>query len=625
MDHAAIVTRMVELFRSESLIGLAQVRAALADAATRQLSQEEAHLIYRVWHTMRGSASMAGLDALAHALAELEDRWAGARQHPVDLDDELCTRTLELTAWLEALMPRQDWLDPELAEALAEWEQRLRALPATPDAAPVSPEILAPTAEAAPTQDLWAVSFEPGADLLRRGVDVLGLLDELSCLGTLAVRARLASLPPLEQMEPDRAYLSWNMLVCGGIDRTSLEDVFMFVAADSTVVLRCLAHDLPATWRWDEAAAQATLALHASEMPEDIRPHLERPAAKQATPASTHALAPEVDAVRVPRTRLDRQIDLVGELVIAQSALTRIAMRYQDDALSSAVDQVVRLAAEMRDSALQLRMVPARDLFMRIEHFVQSTHADRLQVRCTGSEVELDKAVLDTLWTPLKAIFTPQADATSLRYELSVSQEGQDLLWMLHSEAEDASRQILEQLQTVAGCLRAELQSLPTERGSTVCMRFPLSQNIIDGLLVHAWGQPFVVPLALVREVLDLETVHQVSKHEQDLLNLRGTLVPFIRLAEVFSSKQPGSSQPTTRQQSGKVLVVNADSHQSMGVLVDRVVGQQQVFIKPVPTLFSTEQGWQGTTILGDGSVALILDLNVILRQVNASNGSRDE
>jgi two-component system chemotaxis sensor kinase CheA len=240
-----------------------------------------------------------------------------------------------------------------------------------------------------------------------------------------------------------------------------------------------------------------------------------------------------------------------------------------------------------------------------------------------GADTELDLSVLQALREPVLALLCGCAEQgiepveqrlrlgkpAAGQLALSVEKAGTEVLLTVSDDGSGVPAAELEPVRAAVQALRGSCEARPVPgQGSRHVLRLPLAQDIIDSLLVAVCGSSFVLPLAQVEEVVNLRTARGSEGHGQDILNLRGQLLPFVRLSRLF-----GLDEGVTAQD-GQVIVVSGGEHR-VGLLVDRVIGQQQTVIKGVPSLYAEDPALSGVTILGDGTVALILDLAELLRQ----------
>lgn len=382
--------------------------------------------------------------------------------------------------------------------------------------------------------------------------------------------------------------------------------------------------------------------------------------------------------VKVEASKLDSLIDLVGELVISSAGARLSTLREGAKESEAAVANLAQLVERIRDSALGLRMVPVGEVFQRFPRMVRDLSKElgkRIDLSICGAETELDKSMVDRIVDPLTHIvrnaldhgiepesvrvaagkpptgslrFNAFAESGTIVVEVSddgagigrnkvlakairsgLVQEGQalsdreilDLVFQPgFSTAESVSdlsgRGVgMDVVRRNVAALRGEIELESEEgRGTTVRMRLPLTLAIIDGFLMQVGTRSFVVPLDAVVECADLSA----SEIHGGIFRLRGESLPLVRLREVFAIPDP----PPLKE---SLVVAQQGSHR-MGLVVDHLAGEHQAVIKPLGSLFREVRAVGGTTILGDGSVALILDLphldHAAARQASSSNPS---
>ncbi len=391
-----------------------------------------------------------------------------------------------------------------------------------------------------------------------------------------------------------------------------------------------------------------------------IQPELVEAAAVKQKQVSEKKAA-EARLIRVQADKLDQLIDLVGELVIAGAGANMIAQKSGQTALVEATSVVSRLVESIRDSALQLRMVQIGDTFNRFHRVVRDVsrelHKD-MELAISGGETELDKSVVEKIGDPLMHLVRNAMDhgieSADIRLAAGKPARGRVELNAYHdsgsivievvddggglpkekilSKAIDrgivqagdtlsdeevfnlifqAGFSTAEQVSNLSGrgvgmdVVRKNIQALRGRvdvhselgKGSRFTIRLPLTLAIIDGFLVSAGEDSYVIPLDMVVECLELNAVSA----ERDYLNLRGEVLPFIRLRNLFELEGAIPKRES--------VVVVRSAHQKAGIVVDHLLGEFQTVIKPLGSLFRHLRGISGSTILGSGDVALILDV----------------
>ena len=381
--------------------------------------------------------------------------------------------------------------------------------------------------------------------------------------------------------------------------------------------------------------------------------------------------AVESKLVRVQADKLDALINLVGELVIAGAGANMLAQRRGDGPLQESTALISRLVEEIRDGALRLRMVQIGETFSRFQRVVRDVSKELgkdIELVITGAETELDKSVVEKIGDPLTHLVRNSMDhgieAADVRAARGKPSRGKLMLNAYHDSgsivievgddggglnrdkilAKAIERGIvapnvsltdheIDQLIFEAGFSTAdtvsnlsgrgvgmdvvrrnieslrgtvELDSVPGE-GATVRIRLPLTLAIIDGFLVGVGDGAYVVPLETVLECVELSDTDRRALDQKSYVNLRGEVLPFVRLRDHFELIGNGSRREN-------IVVVQYGGHKA-GLVVDQLMGEFQTVIKPLGKMFSRVKGLSGSTILGTGKVALILDVPSLIQQ----------
>ncbi len=392
-----------------------------------------------------------------------------------------------------------------------------------------------------------------------------------------------------------------------------------------------------------------------------------------------HALADRVSSVRVPAAKLDDMVDLVGELVTAQARLSQLAAEVQNPRLIEVAEEFERLTGQLRDKTMSIRTLPIGTIFSGFRRLVRDLSDDlgkEVKLTTKGAETELDKTVIERINDPLvhlirnaidHGIESPQAReaagkprAGTLHLEavpsgahvlIRISDDGAGIdldrvrekamrQGLISSETELAENDLYnlifapgfstaEQVTNISGrgvgmdVVKKSIQALrgsievESKRGAgtTITLKLPLTLAIIEGLLVNIGTNAFVLPLATVEECVELSAGAAALSERRRMVNIRGEAVPYVRLREIFAVE---GARPNIEQ----IVVARVDGHK-VGFVVDEVIGDHQTVIKTLGKLFENIPDISGATILGDGAVALILDVPKLLK--NIENDYRSE
>ncbi len=629
------MTPALEVFFDEARELLQALETGLL-ALEQGTDAETVNAVFRAAHTIKGSAGLVGLEQVvrfAHSMETVLDQVRGGH---LGLDHAAISRLLEAKDHLRDLLGHAEAgtaspSDPALSEALV----HLAGLAARPAPSAPSPAPSAPS----PALSRFHVRVRFGPNVLRDGMDPLAMLRFLEKRATVSKLAVQFSCPPDASFEAERCYLTLDF-EAAGTSREVLDETFEFVRDDSELSVE------PIAVRTEQPT------LH------DSQGHAEH-------------------FIKVHADKLDALVNLVGELVIAGATSGLLAARTRDAALIESLSALNHYVEDIRDSALGLRMVPIGESFSRFRRVVRDASqalGKQIELEVRGGDTELDKAMVDRLADPLLHLVRNALDHGLETPEVRVA-KGKSPTGHLVLEAFQESGSVVVEVRDDGGGLpRAKLVKKAIERGliaptaqltdeeivklifvpgfssaekvtdlsgrgvgmdvvkrnvdelrgtidvesvegqgTTIRLRLPLTLAIIDGFLFRVAKESFIVPLDLVRECIDLMPVLE-SEHNHRL-DLRREAVAFIRLRELFglSGERPGRES---------VIVVEYGDR-ALGLVVDRLVGASQTVIKPLGPLFRNTKGLGGSTILGSGEVALILDVPQLLSLAESTRASR--
>lgn len=645
-----------QTFLAEARDLLEELESSLLDLEARPDDAALINTTFRALHTLKGSGGMFGPPEMAALAHQLEDAFEMVRQGTVPLTPTLTGLLLESSDQLRRLLfepaPGQGAESDRLVAALRALTDRQAGAQARPVA-----QVRPTTAQPGIARRFDITLRLPGQALLH-GTNPLALLDELRDLGQAHVTPLTEAVSPLEDLAPTELAIGWRIVLTTTAGRTAVEDVFIFVDDPGAVTI----------------AEDSVLAAPAGPCQPAPQPGPQPgplPAAAQpAEPAAPRADKTE-SQVRVSAGRLDTLLDQVGELVIAQARLTALARRRADPALAAIVEEIERLSADLRDSAMDMRMLPIEQLFSRYRRVVRDLSGDlskEIALVMSGEETELDKTVLDRLGDPLVHIIRNSIDhgiespdrreaagkprCGTLR--LSARQSGTEMVITIEDDGAGLDRTRIRDKAVAAGVIGPEDDLAPAQidqlifhpglstaqsvsnlsgrgvgmdvvkrtiadlhgvieidsepgRGTRFTLRLPLTLAIIEGLQVAIGTTMCILPLASVEECVELTSVETRTSSGRNFVDIRGTMVPLLWTDRIFGTAR-----------SGQVAVVVDIDGGKIGVVVEQVIGQHQTVIKPLSPLHRATPGLAGATILGDGSVALILDVAALARSHSA-------
>lgn len=713
-----------DAFFDEAAEHLAIVEEGLLELEQHPEDRDLLNKIFRSAHSIKGGSGMFGFSAVAQFTHKMETLLDLLRNGQKPVSPEIADLLLKSTDCLKTL------IEAAKTGVLVDDATVQRLMDELASASASSPQpSKAHAAEAKPNQiqerlgdQTYRITWIPPDWLFQRGLDPLQVLRELSNLGNLTeVVIDMSRLPNLDEIDPEKCYLSWQIRLTTGKDQKAIEAVFEFVREDSTLTIEAVSGTESGGKNDGVNASGASIAItHPASLTPDgngekpkplgeilveggvvSRETLDHALAQQkkvgeilveqkaVTPqqleqalqkqkqqdSSTPAKKADTASIRVDTAKIDKLINLVGELVITQSMLSDLGSRFEMRQLPVLLERVAQLernTREIQERVMGIRMLPIGTAFSRFPRLVRDLSAKagkKIQLVLSGEETELDKTVIESIGDPLTHLVRNSADhglegqderldnnkpeLGTIRLNafheggsicITVEDDGRglnrdkiiakavkqglisesdkltdDQIWPLifkpgFSTAEkvtDVSGRgvgmdvVKRNIEAIGGTVVIKTEQ---GKGTTFTLKLPLTLAIIEGMTVRIGQETYIVPLlSILESIQPKEGVVKTVVGKGELINVRGTYLPVIRLYEVFALK-PEHTLPTKA-----ILLILETEGEQVAVMVDEILGQQQVVIKSMEQNFRKVEGIAGATILGDGTVGFILDVRGVL------------
>jgi two-component system, chemotaxis family, sensor kinase CheA len=678
----------VETFQTEAREHLEVLENSLLDLEKDASNLELVNRAFRSIHTIKGGAGMFGFNQLTDFTHHVENLLDRLRVGELSVSPSLIGTLLDIGDFIAQLLDDVAFSEEQSLRA----ESFVTAIGLVMGGATESSEMsMNKGSESKGIGDgdnhLFRVIFTPDKHSYKAGLDVVPILRELHELGKCHVTTKLKDLPDNEEFDSETNYLSFDCVLVTTHDQSVVLDVFMFVIDDWAVNVDeiDLADEDPESDRVGELLVERGLLSQADiknalaeksvignllaksglVTEEDVSSALfEQDATRQLKKQSQEAANANI---RVPASKLDSLMNLVGELVIVQARLNQFATNSDNEEILSIAEELDLLTNQMRDETFGIRLVPIGSTFGRFRRLVRDLSVElhkSIELKTEGAETELDKMVIDKLSDPLIHIIRNSIDhgieTPDERQKLSKPSNGTIFLKAQHAEShvlitisddgkgldpekirekalskgiispnDDLSDEQLQslifepgfstasQISDISGrgvgmdVVKRSIQELGGKvvlksnvgQGTDIRISLPMTLAIIEGLLVKVGEEHFVLPLNSVEECIELP--ENITSSSRHIIVVRGQQIPYISLRDHFDV---GGIHPSIEQ----VVVLHNESER-FGFCVDEVVGQYQTVIKRLGRFYEGVVGFSGATIMGDGNVAIVLDPQSII------------
>ncbi len=687
-------------FKEEAYELLSELEDSLLELEEQPDDHETISKVFRAMHTIKGSGAMFGFTTISSFTHEVETVFDLVRNGELAVSKQLVDLSLKARDHILSLLDCDADEQEQYAAQGADLVARFQALSSSGNApAAVDTTTTAEQEDRTPKDEIttYRIRFRPSLDILHNGTSIAQLLDELAELGESRTIAQKANIVDLEELDPENCYSSWDIILTSDCGEDAIRDVFIFVEDDSELTIKAI--DLGSDEDGMDRKRLGDILVERGEISQaeidDVLAHnkrigdllveaklvsrdqvdsalLEQQEVRKLK-AKKKEKTQTASSLRVPADKLDDLVNLVGEMVTVQSRLSQVANQRHDADLLSIAEEVERLTEDLRDSTLNIRMLPIGSTFSKFKRLVRDISADlgkEVELKTTGADTELDKTVIEQLGDPLVHIIRNSMDhgiempddrvaagkPRTGQVHLSAEHSGDSVIINISDDGKGMDPEVIRQKAISKGVIGADEQLSHTDllnlifapgfstaqkvtglsgrgvgmdvvkraieslrgsitldsqkgQGSTVSLRIPLTLAIIESLLVQIGDGRYVLPLSAVEECIELTAKDIQDAHGRNLAKVRGHLVPYVPLREEFAidGKRPAVQQ----------IVITQINGQQLGFVVDNVIGEHQTVIKSLGPMYRDVQCVSGATILGDGSVALILDIVYLMQKAS--------
>jgi two-component system chemotaxis sensor kinase CheA len=664
---------LMQLFYDEAnemVEGMEQVLLALESG---EPDPETVNALFRYAHSFKGNSAAMGFTHLSKFTHGLESAMEALRKEQRTLTPALATLLLQAVDTIRTLLERTrtegDVGDPTCEPLL----QQINAVingetpqTITSPNAPASAEPAEPPATHGTPQ--YRIFYQP-APTLSAEHDPLQLLSELREYGQIIQCRFREQIPPLEQLKTDACYGAWEISYETAFEPAIIRALLELAAEGAETRIEPV--NAPSAESAQATPARTTTVDSPSRAATPAP--AETPAAAAAAAAAVNAAASrgEAQSIRVSTEKIDALMNLVSEIVIAQSMLSSAQNADTDERTRAAITQMERHVRDLHERVMAIRLLPVSYLFNRFPRMVRDTAAKlgkKVNLEVEGEETELDRTLLESLSDPLTHLIRnaidhgieppderrqngkPETGTIKLsayqsegRIYIEVRDDGRgidtervrqkavQLGWITENDhpSEETLYDFLfqpgfstaQQVSDLSGrgvgmdVVKRNVESLGGSisvqskrgEGTRFLLRVPLTLAIMDGLGLTVADEHYIVPLTAVVEAFQYESLQHTALFDQyEMVNVRGEFIPLVRLRQFVGLNET--------DQDGLIVVLEQEGEQ-IALLIDGIAGQQQVVLKSLEENFVRVPGFAGATILGDGRVALILDVSDLIRR----------
>lgn len=689
----------VDIFQIEAREHLDVLQFALLELESDPANNEYIDQAFRSMHTIKGAGGMFGFNDLTNFTHHLETTLEKARNQVVVISSDLISVLLDSGDFIGTTLDSLTFTAIHVKQA-EELLLRLRKVIGV-DKSSFTTNVIERNQEdniiKSDQVQLFHITFTPDASTFQNGLDIVPILRELNSLGCIDIVTQTETIAAWSLFDPERCYLSFDLVLATSSALNEIEDVFLFVIDDWQVAINTIDEEsktvdatrISAVLTQCDQTNSANSITAVTAITEQAIPEQAITETSIAETNITKTIIPETitraknsavkppskedeSTVRVPTSRLDALMNIVGELVIVQARLNQIAHIHESEDIVSISEELELLTTQMRDQTFNIRMLTIGTTFGRFRRLVRDLSkelAKEIVLLTEGAETELDKMVLDKLADPLVHLIRNSIDhgieSPANRVAQGKSSQGTILLSAKHADSQvvitikdDGAGLDCEKIQQKAiskGLLSADdnptleqIQQLIFEpgfslakqvsdisgrgvgmdvvkrsitelggkvaiesqpgKGTTFTIHLPMTLAIIEGLMVAVADEHYVLPLSCVEECIEITQNERTIADRQRLVNVRGEQIPYLSLREWFHL----SGERRAIEQ----IVITRFGDERFGFCVDEVIGQYQTVIKRLGKLYEGMIGFTGATILGDGSVAIVLDPQALMEAI---------
>ena len=666
---------MIDKFRAkfveESLDNVHDLEEALLLLENDRSDKEIIERIFRAMHSLKGGGAMFGFNDLSEFTHHLETVFDWVRNDKLVISDDIISVTFNAIDQIKHFLEVGDLTDEAEKQELAEITKKIQSFVSKTQDVEVKSTVSAKENQinvATDDSKTYLISFKPHTNILQNGTNPLFLLDDLHALGKAVVLANNDKVPGIEELNPQECFVSWDIVLNTTEAVNEIQDVFIFVEDEC---------DLEITEIFNGNITENSLFEEIISKCKNGEEKLTAQLLKDVSWSGTEKKAVEkkkaqlkehkISSIRVASSKIDELVNLVSELVTIQAQLNLYAENSDDPKIMALSENIQKLSRQLRDNAFEISLIPIQNDLMRFQRLVRDLSKElnkEIDFIIEGGDIELDKNIIEHLTDPLlhmirncvdhaielpderikkgknpkgSIIFKAYYEGASVIIKIIDDGKGIDPDFILKKAInkgivdegiELTKKEILDLVfksgfstkenvsdlsgrgvgmdvvKRKIGEIRGEV-SIDSEidKGTTITLELPLTLSIIDGLLVTVAGSQYVIPISAIEKIFPLE-VEDKKNIFNEVITMDGEQFPIIHVRKIFN-------EPLSEIKEHIIQVKFEDK--KVGLVVDEVIGEYQTVVKPLGRLLKDQEVISGASIMGDGTISMVIDTNRLI------------
>lgn len=674
---------LIAKFKEEAIDLINDLEAALLIIERNPNDKAQIELIFRAMHSLKGTGAMFGFDKISKFTHNLETIYDFIKTDKLTINKEIINLTLSSVDVLKALLYDESNNNPEINSLYDNISKTVNDLIISTDNEWLNkPKIqqINLTKNTLDSISTYFISFIPNNNIFNNGTNPLYLIDELSGLGDSIVTPHTENIPELDKYSSSKCYTWWEILLSTNQSIDDIKNVFIFVEDDCQLEINMIStlnllDDKDFKARFKNKPAERKVKGF-----EQTKAFIEQLNQEQLNTIQTKVNIKEsnISSIRVSTDKLDDLLKLVSEMITIQSRLNTYSEKSKEPELISISENITKLTRQLRDNAYKISLIPVNTLLTRFQRLVRDLSIELgkdVAFESIGGETELDKKIVESITDPIlhilrnsldhgiedKTIRIMKGKPERGKIRLKAFYTGANVIIQIKDDGKGINPEIIKKLAIEKGLISAnsilgkrdifnlifhpgfttaskvtdvsgrgvgmdvvrrnindirgevEIDSI-IDTGTTITLKLPLTLSIIDGLLIKIFETVFVIPLNSIYKIYAVDEASLKNKY-YNLIVLDGKQIPFYHLKEEFKLESP-----ETKKMLHAVVVFYEDK--LIALIADSVIGEYQAVVKPLGKIYHFQEIISGATILGDGTLALVMDTNKIVNKFSNHNNN---